>query len=318
MENKTKKRRILSASRLKTFLSCSWVYYCEYILKIPSATHPKTKIGSLAHTIFEVLQNPRHKKHYDAIMNTEKRSIYNSKAITRLVEITLKRNPDITEKISNDLDSLVIVGLDNDFFLDNAVEKIEPEREFLMDIDGMLVRGFIDMMGIYENHVKIRDYKSQGKLFTKDEMENNIQAGIYQLYANREFKKPAEVEFVMLRHAPTKKNPTKHLQVVEPYTEAELEGVILYLKYLDSKIQNFDLDTAKSCLKASSGDTGFCNYVCGFKDPMTYYVKLDKDGEIVESSKEKIEEKEGFTVKKMEYKGCPFFYNDNGERRNFK
>lgn len=317
MEPQIKKRKVLSASRLKTFLSCSWIFYCEYILKLPSKTHPKTKLGSLAHTIFEVLQRPRHKKHYDAVLSGKK-SIYNSKAISRLVSSYLKKNPDITPILSQDLDSLVLVGLENDFFCKDSERVLPPEHEFLLDIDGMLIKGYIDVLAFYKDKIKIRDYKSQGKRFTEDEMENNIQAGIYQLYANREFKKPAEVEFVMLRHPETSRTPNKHLQVVPPYNEDELSGLVQYLKYLDDQVQNFSLEVAADNLKAQN-DTGFCKRVCSFREPMEYYILLDKNGEIVQTSKvkEDLTAKEDQKVEKKRYTGCPFFYNDQGKQRNF-
>lgn len=326
--NNPKKRKVLSASRLKTFLSCSWIFYCEYILKIPSATHPKTKLGSLAHTIFEVLQKPRHKKHYDLILlkysNDElppigsKKSIYNSPAIERLVNSYLAKNPDITAALSADLDSLVLVGLENDFFCAGSEKMLPPEHEFILDIDGMLIKGYIDILAFYKGKAKIRDYKSQGKRFTDEEMENNIQAAIYQLYVNREFKIPAEVEFVMLRHPETKRTPGKHLQVVPPYSETELSGFVEYLKYLDEQVQNFSLETATNNLKAENDD-GFCKRVCQFKNPMEYYIVLDKDGEIVQSAKteKELKPKDGQTIEKKKYMGCPYFYNSDGKQRNF-
>lgn len=317
MEAPLKKQKVLSASRLKTFLSCSWVFYCEYILKLPGVTHPKTKLGSLAHTIFEVLQKPRHKKHYDAILSGKK-SIYNSKAVSRLVKICLDKNPDITPVLSADLDSLVLVGLETDFFCLGAEKVLPPEHEFLLEIDGMKIKGYIDILAFYKDKIKIRDYKSQGKRFTEDEMENNIQAGIYQLYANEKFNQQAEVEFVMLRHPETKRMPNKHLQVVPPYSKGELEGFVQYLKYLDELVQNFSLETATDNLKAEK-DIGFCKRVCSFREPMEYYILLDKNGEIVQSAKkqEQLTIKEGQTIEKKFYSGCPYFYNEQGKQRNF-
>lgn len=331
-----KKQKVLSASRLKTFLSCSWIFYCEYILKIPSATHPKTKLGSLAHLIFEVLQKPRHRHHYNAILqrvdidiekgewaNLESNiapSIYNSPAIERLVNNFLKKNPDITLKLSADLDSLVLVGLENDFFCSGAEKVLPPEHEFILEIEGMKIKGYIDILAFYKDKAKIRDYKSQGKRFTDDEMENNIQAAIYQLYVNNKFKVPAEVEFVMLRHPETKRTPGKHLQVVQPYNEAELGGFVEYLKHLDEQVQNFSLETATDNLKATKDD-GFCKRVCQFREPKEYYILLDKDGEIIQSSYDSLElidkKKEGQTIERKIYTGCPYFYNDEGKQRNF-
>lgn len=312
-----KKQKVLSASRLKTFLSCSWIFYCEYVLKMPSAAHPKTKLGSLAHSIFEVLQKPRHRKHYDAILSGKK-SVYNSKPIARWIKSFLAKNPDVTTKLSDEFDSLVLVGLETDFFCKDADKVLPPEHEFLLEIEGMKIKGYIDILAFYKDKIKIRDYKSQGKRFTDDEMENNIQAGIYQLYANEAFGIPAEVEFVMLRHPETKRTPGKHLQVVPPYTKGQLGGFVQYLKHLDEQVQNFNLERATDNLKAQTDD-GFCKRVCQFKDPKTYYILLDAEGQILQSSDEenKLKAKEGQTIERKSYSGCPYFYNDHGRQRNF-
>lgn len=314
-----KKQKILSASRLKTFLNCSWIFYCEYVLKIPSATHPKTKLGSLAHSIFEALQKPRHRKHYDIILDGRLgKSVYNSKPIARWIKNFLAKNPDVTPKLSIEFDSLVLVGLETDFFCLGADKVLPPEHEFLLEIEGMKIKGYIDILAFYKDKIKIRDYKSQGKRFTDDEMENNIQAGIYQLYANQKFEQPAEVEFVMLRHPETKRMPGKHLQTVPPYSKDQLSGFVQYLKYLNEQVQNFSLERATDNLKALTDD-GFCKRVCQFKDPKTYYILLDSEGQILQSSdeKSKLKAKDGQTVEKKSYTGCPYFYNSDGKQRNF-
>ena len=53
----------LSASRIKTLQSCSWMYYCNYNLKLPQKNNSGAMRGTVAHLIFEVLANPRH-EHY--------------------------------------------------------------------------------------------------------------------------------------------------------------------------------------------------------------------------------------------------------------
>ena len=55
----------LSASRLKTLQSCTWLYYCKYILKLPDTTNSGALRGTHIHLILEILQNPRHKKHFN-------------------------------------------------------------------------------------------------------------------------------------------------------------------------------------------------------------------------------------------------------------
>lgn len=45
----------LSASRIKTAQSCSWLYWCKYKLKLPDKSNEGAKRGSICHLVFEVL-----------------------------------------------------------------------------------------------------------------------------------------------------------------------------------------------------------------------------------------------------------------------
>ena len=52
----------LSASRIKTLQSCSWMYYAKYIIGIPDKGNDGSSRGTVCHLIFEVLGDPRRKK----------------------------------------------------------------------------------------------------------------------------------------------------------------------------------------------------------------------------------------------------------------
>ena len=55
----------LSASRIKTAESCSWLYWCKYKLKLPDRSNDGARRGSICHLIFELLGEPRRKKYFD-------------------------------------------------------------------------------------------------------------------------------------------------------------------------------------------------------------------------------------------------------------
>ena len=42
----------LSASRIKTAQSCSWLYWCKYKLKLPDTSNDGARRGSICHLIF--------------------------------------------------------------------------------------------------------------------------------------------------------------------------------------------------------------------------------------------------------------------------
>ena len=82
----------LSASRIKTLQTCSWLYWTNYKLKLPNKNNHGNLRGSICHAIFENLGNPKHKHHYDSII--ESQDIFVSKPIKRMVMAYAKKYDD--------------------------------------------------------------------------------------------------------------------------------------------------------------------------------------------------------------------------------
>lgn len=308
------KKLYLSASRCKQFLDCSWSFYHGYILKVPDITHPKTKIGTLVHSILECLLNPRHKKTYLAIYTT--RDVYSSSSVSRLIEIFLRKNSDITEEIASHINDLVFVALDYDFFQENAKKVLPPEYSFELDLGTFSIKGFIDRLAFYDDKVLIRDYKTQKDKFTKKEVKENIQALFYQLAAWEIFKMPAKVEFLLLRHPKTARNPLNFLQSVEPASESTLNGFKMWLEHINKQISELDAESANDNFKALD-DSGFCIRVCKYREPFEYYALVDKENKLIKTSRfQDLEIKDGQKIEKRKYFGCNYFYNAKGQRRS--
>jgi hypothetical protein len=51
--------KTLSASRIKTLETCSWVYWLNYHAKVPQSQNDGALRGTICHTIFELLLNKR-------------------------------------------------------------------------------------------------------------------------------------------------------------------------------------------------------------------------------------------------------------------
>ncbi len=67
------------------------------------------------------------------------------------------------------------------------------ERSFMLDIEGIKVRGFIDRVDKLESGgLSIVDYKTNQELFTTDYLKNNLQLTIYQMAAEQTWNLPVE------------------------------------------------------------------------------------------------------------------------------
>ncbi len=323
------KRMVLSASRVKNFLDCSWLFYQTYFLKVPDHTHPKTKLGSLVHSILEAFCKKRHQKHRDLTLKHQ--SVYGSPVITRMAAMFRSKNPDVTDAIMADLDKLVFVALNHDFDCKGAKEILAPEHAFEIDFGDFSIKGFMDRVALYDNVAIVRDYKTQSKRFTEQEMEWNLQAMFYQIAAQHQFGLPAKIEFLLLRFPANKKDPTRYIQAANPINEDQIEGFKYYLLHINQQINALTPEIAKENLKAHK-DEGFCLRVCSLKDPIDYWTLIQEDKPLKsiripkwdlrdidrdEWAVKELAPKEGQRVEKRHYSGCCHWYTPSGQRRGY-
>ncbi len=331
----------LSASRIKTAQSCSWLYHCKYLLKLPDKSNDGASRGSICHLIFELLGSKRHKKHYDLII--KKDDIFASAAIERLVyKHAQKLKVDSLENIEL-IRSMTLAGLKYDFFGDaeGKPTKAFDEEDFDFDYsDGEVsykIKGFIDKLFLYKKKklAVIRDFKSSKEPFKGKEIENNLQDLMYSLAVKKKFPEyeKARSEFLFLKFLPDDKGVIKMPEL----SSEELRGFELELTQIQKYLDNFNIQTAFSNLAARQDypkDNSFggplqCGrathkgqlkkdgsvmYHCPYKFGFYYYKINDKQGKMVASCflddfdeyLKKYPESE-YLYQTIWYSGCPAF-----------
>ena len=332
-------KETLSASKIKTLKSCSWQYWCKYVLKLPDKTNSGALIGDTVHIILECLGLPRHKKHYDKIVKNK--NIFASKAIKKMVYKHIKRKDLNMESDLENIRSMALKGLEYDFFGKNLGEPTEviSEKDFEITVEdkeiSYKIKGFIDKLFIYGDHgvVLIRDFKTNKKKYEGKEVSDNLQDYMYTLAIQKLYPhlKDIKMEFLFLKQDLNDGG----VMPMQPKNKYELMGfeheLTGYQKYADSFVEK----TALSNMAANQGmpkDGSFSGkLLCGFaKEPnqlkkdgtpmwyctykfgFDYYAVVDKDGKIKKSAftkKElsKIKLAEGEKITKKTYDGCPCF-----------
>lgn len=309
-------KKYLSASRIKTLENCSWLYWCNYHLKVPQDSNSGAQRGTIVHLILELLLSPKRKKYVTKLKKAN--TIEAVPSINRLVRKHIKKELLSAEDYEM-CDEMILVGLNNEFFGKRGAKKIDPELEFKIENDSPKynIRGFIDKFIEYKNKLEIHDYKSSKQKFKGDELDSNVQAMMYSLVAKK-LKPELEslVKFIFLRF------PKQPLQEVQ-FDKESLEGFEMYLEYINEIINNYNEESAKSDFAADKGmpKKGFSGQLlCGFaKEPgqlkkngdlmwhcpykfaFDYYEHLDKDGKVIATSKKKPKGKH----RKVSYGGCP-------------
>jgi len=317
----------LSASRIKSMESCSWAYWCNYHLKIPQPPSDALAMGSICHELFEILQLPENKEHYDLIVANK-----TFEASTLAEEHVLKgiEKNNLSEEHYHLMNKMILVGLNEDFYVDGCSELLEPEFNF--DITGedydYRIYGLMDKLAVFkkEKVVEIHDYKTSKQKFKGDDLDSNVQAMMYSLAAKKLWPKlKPVVKFVFLRF------PKATIQQLE-FSNDALKGFEAYLEEFYKKLINYNEDTAVSNFaadkpKPSDGGWGGClncgfaryeghlkkdgteMWACPYKFGRVYYAIKDSEDKVKKTSlnQEDLKPKKGEKLVKMTYKGCPKF-----------
>ena len=294
--------KTLSASRIKTLETCSWVYWNNYHAKVPQSQNDGAMRGTICHTIFELLLNKKHLPKYKRIIKDN--SINGDKAVSRLVK-KLSAKVGLDAKNYELVDEMILVGLKNDFFGEDG-KIVKPEYAFDIQNENPKyhIKGFIDKPIKTKKEMHIIDYKSSKYKFRGDDLQANLQAMMYSLASKKLWPKlKPVVKFLFLRFP---KQPFQELQ----FDDNQIKGFEHYLEHINEYVNNFDENSAKANFAIDNQKNKWMCQVggwkCPYKDPYEYYVKLNNKGEIVESSLTgKFKDIEGFTVEKRNYEGCP-------------
>jgi hypothetical protein len=303
----TKPLKTLSASRIKTLETCSWVYWNNYHTKVPQSQNDGALRGTICHTVFELLLNKRHLKNYKRII--KKNAINGDEGVDRLVKkLSVKVKLDESNyKLLNDM---ILVGLKSDFFGEGG-EIVKPEYDFdIVNEDPKYhIKGFIDKPIKIKKEMHIIDYKSSKYKFRGDDLEANIQAMMYSLASKKLWPKLKPiVKFLFLRFP---KQPIQELS----FDDNEIKGFEHYLEHINKYVDNFDENSAQANFAIDNVKNKWMCQVggwkCPYKDPYEYYVKLNDKNEVIESSLDgKFKNIEGFKIEKRSYQGCPKFNNN--------
>jgi hypothetical protein len=309
---------------------------------MPDPSNDGAKRGSICHLIFELLGDPKRKKHYNSIIKNE--DIFYVESIKRLVLKHAKRDGVDDEENINLIKEMTFNGLAYDFFGNQSGKPLKSLSEQAFDIeedDGLVkyrIKGFIDKLFLYKNNkfALIRDFKSSKSVFSGKEVSDNMQDLMYSLAVKKLFPEFSnrQSEFLFLKFDLNEDSKKSGIIRMKPITDEELFGFELQLTEIQKYLDGFSEKDARKNMAAYKGypsDKSFSGkLLCGFaskkgelkKDgtkkwncPMRfdffYYHILNKDGEFVSSiMEEDFNENlipENWSYEMKYYAGCPAF-----------
>lgn len=333
----------LSASRIKTLQTCSWMYWAKYILKIPDKSNVGSLRGSIAHAVFEALGNPKHKHHYNKIIKFQ--DVSASPAVERMVNSFCKKNKIDDFENLDLVNKMILEGLNYDFFGEKIGKPTESfsEKSFDLDVDedgkNYRIIGFIDKLFLFKKKriALIRDFKTSKSIFSGDEVEDNMQNLMYCLAVKHlypDFIK-RKMEFLFLKFDCNGEGKLE----MEEISDDELEGFEFFLTGVQKILNEFSESDAMSktaydegfskggfsgrtvcgmgTVKGQLKKDGTPMWACPAKWPFDYWVLKNKEGVIISSAfekkdlKEKAKQDKNLKIEKVHYEGCPKWNRKN-------
>ena len=315
------------SSALKTYDSCSWSYYCNYVLKLPHADNQGALQGNVCHSFFECMLHPRHKKSFKPIVKAK--TVNAVPAAARYVRALIRKNKlPATDQIFKKIDDMILVGLNTDFYVKGG-KLVGNEFRFKIKNENpkYQIYGTIDKIALIEKQkvVQIDDFKSSKMKYSGEDKDSGVQALMYSLACKKLWPdyRP-KLRFVFLQY------PDDPIQYAE-FSDDVLRGFEYYLANTQEK---FDKFTEKDAVLNFAADQGMpsdgsfggtlsCGFAkkagqlkkdgtlmwhCPFKFAYDYYIV--KNGEKVVRTHLKREDvvlKEGEIVETARYDGCPRF-----------
>jgi hypothetical protein len=281
----------LSASRIKTAQSCSWLYHCKYKLRLPDKGNDGSSRGTVCHAILEVLAKEGRKDYYQTIIDSN--DIFAVPSVGRLA-LTLAKSLGVDDQENLDfINFMTVNGLTYDYF-GHDLEKptysfSEKKFDIMVNHESKCYRinGFIDKLFLYKKKKAaiIRDFKTSKSVFEGKDATDNMQDLMYSLAVKHLYPDypSRQSEFLFLKfdlNSNLLGEDGEGVLKMSSLSDDELEGFEHQLTAWQTYLDKFDNDSAYDDFAFDRGfpakDAGFSDrLMCGFaKHPG----QLKKDG----------------------------------------
>lgn len=266
-----------SFSKLESFKGCQYGYFLTYIKKNDNEDNIYSFLGGAVHEILESLQ-------IEKIDKETALSIFHE----RLDDAEMFGYEFMSDNVKRKYIDNVVNYLEN--FEPIQCEEFGIEESFLIDIDGIKVRGFIDFYYVDDNgKVVVIDYKTSSKFSAKDLPKKTRQLILYGMALEDEgldvdkvgfdmlkyYSKPWRNKMVLKERCDTPIDELEYQKnrgyVFRDYDEDAKNEVINYIKESVKEIESKDKDNEDEWLPIENCKSSFfCKTLCGHYSTCKY------------------------------------------------
>jgi RecB family exonuclease len=177
-----------SFSRLETFHNCRRLYYYNYILGTRSGDNIYSFLGTIVHELTQTMLQQQ---------------ITNDDAVERFIEAVddaeMLDLPWMSENVKNNYVSCISHFLENYNPINNDTIRIEDYVE--IDVNGVIMRGYIDLWYRINDEIYIVDLKTSTKFSNKDLPKKSRQLLFYGLALSEKYSDyKINLQFNMLKY----------------------------------------------------------------------------------------------------------------------
>lgn len=323
----------ISASKIKTYLSCSMMYYLNYVERIPQKNNQGALLGGVVHVVLECLGAKNRRVEVDKIIKGA--TIKKSKLVKRYINYQCKKLK-LSKESKEKIDKFIVIGLNADFWCKGGkIAGYEVKFDIASESPRYRAKGFIDILVEYDKFIRCRDWKSQKKVFTEEDMEESIQGSMYCLAALKMYPDKIPItDFCMLNFGGEQQRfpaTKERIKNIKQY----LAGFEYYLESIYTKLENFTYQDAWSNLAANKDPRpdhfegklicGFCRakgekkkdgfpkWHCAYRFGFDYYALYNGKNELLKTvmEKEELKPKSGERIEVKSFAGCPRFIKKN-------
>lgn len=247
------KKELYSFSKLTTFHTCPYSYYLTYIKKEKRKDNVYSYLGGKIHSLLEDLQQNK---------------INNQKAISLF--LSYFDDADIlgydfpTENSSKNFKECMVSYFEN--YKPFSVQDFKIEEYFEVDIEGVPIRGYIDLYTITDNkYIDIYDYKSSSK-FTKKDLEiKKLQLIIYGLALKNKYPNMIvrSLNFDMCKYTKNSRGTIIERNKSNEYTGRALVEIPFTEENIN-KAKEFVFDTYKKINNNNEEESSWIPYINKF------------------------------------------------------
>lgn len=265
----------VSPSKLKTLSECEQNFLGSYFWKLPETVHPKTRIGSLIHTIFECISDPKkplkvqeHRKQL-VLDSVKTRTI--SPILVRFLMKLLRQN-DVPQDLYDLAHELTLDAFLLGFDVNYPVVAVEDYFEIKIS-EHVGIRGYIDKIidvsDLAPSTCEAKDYKT-GQPFPVDKCKEEFQPYFYVMAIKHKY----DYKNVLFSFHFLKNHKTVHVDVSDEQLDKFKNKVIAEGLRIKKLLKNPETAVPTKNWK--------CDKFCNAKVPN----------------------------QELGYKGCPLYYKD--------